>query len=220
MFARVHGDRKPSVVRTPLPPLKMDLLGAASRLSFPFIRRNADCYQGTGSGSANPGRDRQVVIRQSKRYGLDLRATTDVGINAMTCHSARFNFCPVGITFEHNARPSFLNESMRVSRRALGVPALLAAALLATPTDAVPADWERLAKDGYGAVAKTRVEGKFHGCERDQHIPLKNGMVFVCRTHEASSSRNPEVYIMEHVRTGKLKVVIDDDEYKGELRRR
>ncbi len=98
--------------------------------------------------------------------------------------------------------------------------ALLTAALMSASMNAFSADWERLAKDGYGAVAKTSVEGKFHGCERDQHIPLKNGMVFVCRNHESSSDRYPDVYIMENVRTGKRTVVIDDEEYKGELRRR
>lgn len=78
-------------------------------------------------------------------------------------------------------------------------------------------DLEELAKDGYGAVLRTRVEDTFEGCEYDKRIPLSNGLIFVCRTYHYHYAYRPEVLIMKHVQNGDLKVVIDDDEYAGTL---
>ena len=98
------------------------------------------------------------------------------------------------------------------------IAAAALAALIATPAAAV--DLEDLAKDGYGALAQTRVDGEFNGCDYDKRIPLQNGLIFVCRTYGYSYSYMADVYIMKSVRTGDIKVVIDGEEYDGELFRK
>lgn len=81
-------------------------------------------------------------------------------------------------------------------------------------------DLEDLARNGYAVVDETSVDGEFEGCEYDQGIPLNNGLIFVCSEYSYSYSYMPDVLILEHVRSGDIKVLIDDDEYDGTLYRR
>lgn len=81
--------------------------------------------------------------------------------------------------------------------------------------------WETLAKDGWAVSEKTYVDGDFEGCEYDKHIPLGNGLIFVCSGYGYSYSYRPDVYILKNVQGwGGYKVVIDDEEYDGTLYRR
>lgn len=81
-------------------------------------------------------------------------------------------------------------------------------------------DLEDLARDGYAVAEETSVDGEFEGCDFDKRIPLTNGLVFVCSTYSYSYSYMPDVLILEHIRSGDIKVIIDDDEYDGTLYRR
>ena len=81
-------------------------------------------------------------------------------------------------------------------------------------------DLEDLARRGYAVVEETQVDGDFEGCDFGKHIPLMNGLVFVCETYSSSYSYMPEVLILKNIRTGDIKVIIDDDEYDGQLYRR
>jgi hypothetical protein len=94
---------------------------------------------------------------------------------------------------------------------------LLIALLVSSTVHA--SDLEDLARDGYGVVEETSVDGEFEGCEHDKRIPLTNGLVFVCSEYSYSYSYSPDVLILEHVRSGDTKVLIDDDEYDGTLYR-
>ena len=81
-------------------------------------------------------------------------------------------------------------------------------------------DLEDLAKDGYGVIEETQVDGDFEGCDFDKHIPLMNGLVFVCSSYGYSYGYMADVLILKSVRTGGIKVLIDDDEYDGTLYKR
>lgn len=81
-------------------------------------------------------------------------------------------------------------------------------------------DWEELCKDGYAVIEETQVDGEFKGCDFGKAISLMNGLVFVCSEYSYSYSYMPGVYILKHIRTGDIKVVIDDEEYDGTLYRR
>jgi hypothetical protein len=81
-------------------------------------------------------------------------------------------------------------------------------------------DLEDLARDGYAVVEETQVDGEFEGCEFGKQISLMNGLVFVCQTYSYSYGYMPEVLILQHIRSGDLKVLIDDEEYDGTLYRR
>ena len=81
-------------------------------------------------------------------------------------------------------------------------------------------DLEDLARDGYAVVEETSVDGEFEGCAFDKRIPLSNGLLFVCSEYSYSYSYMPEVLVLKNVRSGDLKVIIDDDEYDGTLYRR
>jgi len=80
-------------------------------------------------------------------------------------------------------------------------------------------DLEDLAKEGYAVIEETQVDGDFEGCDFDKRIPLTNGLIFVCSTYSYSYAYMPDVYILKHVRSGDIKVIIDDDEYDGQLYR-
>lgn len=103
---------------------------------------------------------------------------------------------------------------LRIWSLAFAVPAAL---LTAHP--ALADDWEELCKDGYGVVAQTSIDDEFEGCEHGKAIPLRNGMTFVCSEYSYSYEYNPDVYILQHVTRGDLKVVIEDEEYEGRLYR-
>jgi len=81
-------------------------------------------------------------------------------------------------------------------------------------------DLEDLARQGYAVVEETQVDGEFEGCEYDKSIPLMNGLIFVCKTYSYYYSYMPEVLILQHIRTGDIKVLIDGEEYDGKLYRR
>jgi hypothetical protein len=99
--------------------------------------------------------------------------------------------------------------------------ALLFALLVVAATSVAHAeDLDDLARDGYGVIDETNVDGEFEGCDFDKRIPLTNGLIFVCSEYSYSYSYHPEVLILEHVRSGDIKVLIDDEEYDGTLYRR
>lgn len=101
--------------------------------------------------------------------------------------------------------------------RAWGVAA---AFILSTVASAAGAsDLEDLAKDGYAVIEETQVDGEFEGCDFDRRIKLINGLIFVCQTYSYSYAYMPDVLILKHIRTGDIKVLIDDDEYDGLLYR-
>lgn len=97
---------------------------------------------------------------------------------------------------------------------------VLVAMLALVPAAAHGEDLEELARDGYAVVEETNVDGEFEGCDYDKRIPLTNGLIFVCSEYSYSYSYRPEVLILEHVRSGDIKVLIDDEEYDGTLYRR
>lgn len=102
----------------------------------------------------------------------------------------------------------------------LGMPLLFLLLFILTNPAVYASDLEDLARDGYGVVEETSVDGDFEGCDFDKHIPLSNGLVFVCSEYSYTYSYSPEVLILEHVRSGDIKVLIDDEEYEGTLYRR
>lgn len=81
-------------------------------------------------------------------------------------------------------------------------------------------DLENLCKNGYAVIEETNVDGEFEGCDYDKRIPLTNGLIFVCREYNYSYGYMPDVYILKNIRTGDIKVLIDDEEYEGDLYRR
>ena len=98
--------------------------------------------------------------------------------------------------------------------------AIIAIALVFVATFAIAGDLEDLAKEGYAVVEKTSVDGEFEGCDFDKRIPFTDGLVFVCSTYSYSYSYCPEVLILQHVRNGEIKVLINGREYRGKLYRR
>lgn len=93
----------------------------------------------------------------------------------------------------------------------------LALLLIGNAVFARASDLEDLARDGYAVVEETQVDGDFEGCEFDKPIPLVNGLVFVCAEYSYSYGFMPEVLILKHIRSGDIKVLIDDQEYDGAL---
>lgn len=92
-----------------------------------------------------------------------------------------------------------------------------AAALFLAPSVALASDWEELAKEGYAVFEETKIEGEFNGCEYGKRYELDNGLVFVCREYNYSYDYYPDVYILKNVRSGALKVVVEDEEFDGDL---
>ena len=89
--------------------------------------------------------------------------------------------------------------------------------LLGCSVEARASDLEDLARDGYAVVDETQVDGEFEGCDFDKHIHFTNGTVFVCSEYSYSYSYMPDVLILQHVTSGDIRVLIDDDEYDGTL---
>lgn len=81
-------------------------------------------------------------------------------------------------------------------------------------------DLESLARDGYGVLDTTVVPGEFKGCDAGSKFPFENGLVFECSEHHFADVFEPEVLILKNVRTGKIKVLIDGDEFEGSIFRR
>jgi len=92
--------------------------------------------------------------------------------------------------------------------------------LLGVSLVAYGGDLEDLARDGYGVIEETQVNGEFEGCDFDKRVPFLNGLIFVCSEYSYSYSYMPEVLILKNVNSGNLKVIIDDDEYDGSLYKR
>lgn len=86
--------------------------------------------------------------------------------------------------------------------------------------DALASDLEDLAREGYAVWEETSVDGDFEGCEFDRRIPLMNGLIFVCQGYSYHYAYSPDVLILRNVRSGDLKVIIDDEEFDGTLYRR
>jgi hypothetical protein len=85
--------------------------------------------------------------------------------------------------------------------------------------DAFSQDLEDLARDGYGVLMTTEVQGEFEGCEYGRRIPLDNGLVFVCSSYSYHYAYQPEVLILKSVQSGDVKVMIDGEEFDGTLYR-
>jgi len=94
---------------------------------------------------------------------------------------------------------------------------LLLGLLVLWSSNAFSSELEDLARDGYAVVETTQVDGDFEGCDFNKRIPLTNGLVFVCSEYNYSYSYMPEVLILKQVKSGDIKVLIDDDEYEGTL---
>ena len=97
---------------------------------------------------------------------------------------------------------------------------LIAFCLLAFSISAQASDIEDLAKQGYAVVAETRVKGStFEGCDFDKIIAFTNGYGLQCRQYKYNYSYNPKVYILMHVQTQDVKVIINNREFKGRVGR-
>ncbi|ARM89528.1 hypothetical protein RHEC894_CH03256 [Rhizobium sp. CIAT894] len=92
--------------------------------------------------------------------------------------------------------------------------------LLLTPHYASASDLENLALQGYAVALTTQVNGTYEGCEYGKQLELMNGLIFVCSTYRYHYSYMPRVLILQQLQTGKIKVIIDDDETAGTLYRR
>ncbi len=91
--------------------------------------------------------------------------------------------------------------------------------LLFLITPSYASELEYLAKQGYAVIIETEVEDDFQGCDYDKKILFENGLVFVCQGYSYSYAYSPEVLILKHISNGDIKVLIDDEEYDGELYR-
>lgn len=78
-------------------------------------------------------------------------------------------------------------------------------------------DLEDLARQGYAVVLETEVDGEFEGCEHGRRIRFTNGLIFECNEYSYNYAYNPDVLILQHVRSGDIRVIIDHDEYEGTL---
>ncbi len=88
---------------------------------------------------------------------------------------------------------------------------------LSIASAAEASDLEKLAKQGYGVVETTQVNGEYNGCEFNKQIPLTDGLLFQCNSYDYEYSYMPEVLILKHVTNGSIKVLIDGEEQTGTL---
>jgi hypothetical protein len=102
------------------------------------------------------------------------------------------------------------------ARRRIAIKFALVVGVLHAPT-ALSSDLEDLARRGYAVVETTRVRGEYEGCEFDRRLVLDDGRIFVCREYKYSYSFSPEVLVLEHIRQGDKKFIINDDEMRGTL---
>ncbi|SEI96167.1 hypothetical protein [Paraburkholderia diazotrophica] len=79
---------------------------------------------------------------------------------------------------------------------------------------------DRLARRGFGVVEETQVNGEFQGCESGRRIPFMDGLIFVCSGYSYHYSYSPEALILKSVRTGEIRVLIDDEEFDGTVYKR
>ena len=96
---------------------------------------------------------------------------------------------------------------------------LLVLLVVAFPRLASASRLEQLARDGYGVAETTNVAGEFKGCDFGRRIPFNDGLVFVCSSYNYHYAYSPEVLILKSVRTGQFKVLIDGEEFDGDLYR-
>ena len=96
--------------------------------------------------------------------------------------------------------------------------AMIVAALVVS-TGANASELEQLAKRGYGVLERTNVLGEFTGCDFGRHIPLTDGLQFVCSSYSYHYAYGPEVLVLKSVESGDLKVLIDGEEFEGALYR-
>jgi hypothetical protein len=79
---------------------------------------------------------------------------------------------------------------------------------------------DRLARRGFGVIEQTQVNGEFQGCEYGRRISLMDGLIFVCSGYSYHYSYGPETLILKSVRTGEIRVLIDDEEFDGTVYKR
>ena len=91
-----------------------------------------------------------------------------------------------------------------------------AALVIGNVAAASGSDLEDLAKEGYAVIEETSIDGEFEGCDFDKRIPLSNGLIFVCSEYNYDYAYAPDVLILKNVRSGDIKVLIDDEEFEGE----
>ncbi|HEY9745607.1 MAG TPA: hypothetical protein V6C99_05265 [Oculatellaceae cyanobacterium] len=73
-------------------------------------------------------------------------------------------------------------------------------------------------REGYKLWRKTSVKGSFTGCTPGKVIQFTNGLSFQCHEKEDSDSRNSEVKILKHPKTGRYKIFIGGEDYDGQLK--
>jgi hypothetical protein len=97
---------------------------------------------------------------------------------------------------------------------------MVAVAALMCATDTLSASTlEELARQGFGVVEDTQVSGEFQGCEFGRRIAFTDGLLFVCGGYSYHYAYSPEALVLKSVRTGEVRVLIDDEEYDGKLYR-
>jgi hypothetical protein len=79
------------------------------------------------------------------------------------------------------------------------------------------ADFEDLCKDGYAVILETNISGDFDGCDYDKRYKLDNGLIFECSTYHYTYHYHPSFYILQNIKYGGFKYIIDDEEYSGNL---
>jgi len=98
--------------------------------------------------------------------------------------------------------------------------AIVAPLFVAFPSNFVFAqDLEQMARDGYGVLERTSVNGEYQGCDFNRQIPLMDGLVFVCETYSYSYAYDPEVLILKNVRDGTVKTMINGTQVSGNFYR-
>lgn len=86
--------------------------------------------------------------------------------------------------------------------------------LLLTAAPAQAGALEDLAMEGYAVVAEYSLED-FEGCEFGLPINLAGDGIFECREYTYEYGYDSEFLVLQHVRDGDLKAVINDDEVSG-----
>jgi hypothetical protein len=88
------------------------------------------------------------------------------------------------------------------------------------PLFACSEDIEDLCKDGYAVILETNISDDFEGCDYDKCYKLDNGAIFKCNHYSYHYAYHPEFYALQHIRTGAIKYIIDNEEFSGNLYKR
>lgn len=80
---------------------------------------------------------------------------------------------------------------------------------------ALSSELEHAAKAGYGVLYETTVPGAFEGCDFNRRVVFDNGLFLVCSSYSYHYAYRPDVLILKSVRTGAIKILIDDEEFEG-----